>query len=146
MYFFLFASVITSCYQESNWLADHAELTGNHYPIIQRTSVNADTAEVGQSLEVTCHFWSIDEIESLELYASVGGGDEMLYSSSPYEHNYDPETRTDVARLEYIVPTGTEGSMIVLRVVVVNANGLTSREEEITQNNGFDITTFVVAN
>lgn len=135
---------LSSCYKESNWLADNAELTGNHFPIVSGTSLEADSYAVGDVVEVTCHYWSIDEVEKLELYASVDGADEALYSSTPYTHNYDPETRTDVATLDYVVPEGSAGSAITLRVVVVNANGLTSAEEEVTQNNGFDVVSFTV--
>lgn len=136
---------LTSCYKESNWLADNAELTGNHFPIIQSTSIETENFAVGETVSVKCNYWSIDEVEKLELYASVDGADEALYSSTPYTHNYDPETRTDVAFLDYTIPDGSEGTEIVLRVVVVNTNGLTSKEEEITQNNGYDVTSFTVA-
>jgi hypothetical protein len=136
---------LSSCYKESNWLADNAELTGNHYPIIQSTSIENDTYSVGETVGVTCHYWSIDDVEKLDLYASVDGGDETLYSSKPYVHNYDPETRTDVENFNYVVPDGTAGSEILLRVVVVTTAGLTSADEEITQNNGFDVAAFNVA-
>jgi hypothetical protein len=136
---------LSACYEESNWLADNAVLTGNHFPIVQNTSVEADSYAVGENVEVTCHYWSIDEVEKLELYASVDGGDASLYSTTPYTHNYDPETRTDVATLDYVVPEGSAGAVITLRVVVVNANGLSSAEEEVTQNNGFDVVSFAVS-
>ena len=135
---------LSSCYKESNWLADNAELTGNHYPIIQSTSVENESYAVGETVEVKCHYWSIDEVEKLELFASINGGASALYSSTPYEHNYDPETRTDVAYLDYVVPGGTAGSTVILTVVVTTKEGLSSKDEEITQNNGYDETTFTV--
>ena len=72
---------LSSCYKESNWLADNAELTGNHYPIVQSTSIENDSYAVGETVGVTCHYWSIDEVEKLELYAAVDGANETLYSS-----------------------------------------------------------------
>jgi hypothetical protein len=135
---------LSSCYKESNWLADNAELTGNHYPIVQSTSIDNDSYAAGETVKVTCHYWSIDEVEQLELYTAVNGGDETLYASMPYVHNYDPETRTDVTNFDYVVPGETAGSEIMLRVVVVTTAGLTSADEEITQNNGFDVASFTV--
>ena len=143
--FILFSSIaITSCYKESDWVADNAELSGKHFPIIQKTYLDQATYDVGATVIDTVLYWSIDEIDKLELYASIDGADEELYSSTPYSHKYFPETRTDVAALTYVVPDGTQGKEITLRVVVVNKNGLTSKEESITQRYKYDLSKFTV--
>jgi len=141
----LFSMVaITSCYKEADWLADNAELTGKHYPIIQGTSVDASSYNVGDVAKVTSYYWSIDEVEKIELYASINGGDEQLYTSVPYTHKYNEDTRTDQVDFDYTVPDGTQGGTITLRVVVVCKNGLTSKEESITQRYKYDKTSFTV--
>ena len=141
----LFSSLtFNACYEENNWLADHAELTGKHYPIIQGTSVDASSYNVGDIAKVTSYYWSIDEVDRIELYASIDGGEEKLYTSVPYTHKYNEETRTDQVDFDYTVPEGTKGSTITLRVVVVCKNGLTSREESITQKYKYDRASFTV--
>ena len=141
----LFSSLaFNACYEENDWLADNAELTGKHYPIIQGTSLDASTYNVGDLVKVTSYYWSIDEVDKLELYASIDGGDEQLYTSEPYTHKYNEKTRTDQVDFEYIVPDGTQGKTITLRVVVVCKSGLTSREESITQKNKYDRASFTV--
>jgi len=143
--FILFSSVaISSCYKESDWVAENADLSGKHYPIIQKTYLDAATYDVGATVIDTVLFWSIDEVEKLELYVSIDGGDEELYSSTPYSHNYFPASRTDVAALTYVVPDGTQGKSIILGVVVVAKNGLTSKEERITRRYNYDLSTFTV--
>jgi hypothetical protein len=143
--FILFSSVaITSCYKESDWVAENADLSGKHYPIIQKTYLDQATYDVGATVIDTVLYWSIDEVEKLELYASINDGAEELYSSTPYTHNYFAASRTDVAALTYVVPEGTNGKSISLRVVVVNKNGLTSKEERITSRYKYDLSKFTV--
>lgn len=143
--FILFSSVaISSCYKESDWVAENAELSGKHYPIIQKTYLDQATYDVGATVIDTVLYWSIDDVEKLELYASIDGGDEELYSTTPYSHEYFPTSRTDVAALTYVVPDGTQGKEIALRVVVINKNGLTSKEERITSRYKYDVSKFTV--
>jgi len=143
--FVLFSSIaISSCYKEADWLGDNAELSGKSFPIIQKTFLDNATYDVGATVIDTVHYWSIDDVDKLELYASIAGADEELYSSTPYEHNYNAASRTDLASLTYVVPDGTQGKEITLRVVVVTKNGLTSKEEKITQRYKYDVSKFTV--
>ncbi len=135
---------VSSCYKEADWVDENAELSGKHFPIIQSTYLDKATYNVGETVIDTVLYWSIDEVEKLDLYASIDGADEELYSSTPYSHNYFPKTRTDVAALTYVVPDGTQGKEISLRVVVVAKNGLTSKEENITKRYKYDLSKLTV--
>jgi hypothetical protein len=137
------AVIYSSCYKDDIWADDKYDVIGA-YPVINKSKLNKATYNVKEIAYDTINFFSSDPIDKIELYSSVGGGAEVLYSTTPFVSNYNPKTLTEEAVLSYEVPENTSGKTIVLRSVVVNKNGLTSKDEVITQKNKYDKATFKV--
>ncbi len=110
--------IMSSCYKEKYWLDDNADWTGAYYPVIQRVTADPSTAAVGDTVTVTVKYWSLDEVDRIELYHNASG-DEELYSSTPFEDHFSVEENVQVLPLTYIVPAEAAGKKVTLRVAVV---------------------------
>lgn len=121
-------ALVTSCYEEEQWLEDNIETEGKNYPVIQSVGVEGELAP-GNTLNLIMHYWSSDPILRYDLYDSVAMvSNQQLYSSTDYVYNYDEETGSEVVTLPYTIPsTVVDTSIVILRVAIVNENGL-SRE------------------
>lgn len=123
-----FVLLLSSCYEQQTWVDKNVKEGGNYYPYIQLVDVSnlpeSGLFTEGDAVDVRVQYWSVDPVSSLDLYATVNGT-EGLVSSTPYTYSFDAESNAEVTTLAYTVPTGSSGTNIDLRVVVVNENELT---------------------
>ena len=128
------ALVMSSCYKEESWVDKNVKEGGDHFPYIQLLDVIAQEDGIineGDVVSLRLQYWSIDPVNSLNIYETVNGGSEALASSTPYTYSYDAESAAEVMFLNYTVPSGTTGTSIDLRVEVLCDNQLT-REKSVS--------------
>ncbi len=109
---------MSSCYKETYWLDDNVDTDGSFYPQIQRVTPSNASPDEGESVTLTVKYWSRDAVKQVDIYQSIDGA-ETSYSTNPYENHFDQESNVEVWPLTYVVPSGTSGKTITLRVAVV---------------------------
>lgn len=129
---FMLAALFSACKKNApdQFLKDNITIIGKVPVIATFTVVPPQTATVvsGSSVKLDLRYWSDDEINLINLRATVGAGTQALVSTTPYQKAYSTVTRTDSLLLSYPVPSGlTTGTSIAMEVEVVNKNALTKK-------------------
>ncbi|GLR15648.1 hypothetical protein [Portibacter lacus] len=127
-FLFLIAFTVSSCYKESDWLGDNTTTEGKHFPVIAGITIldEMDTYPVGTNIQIDLDFWSLDEISTIKLYQTIGGGETTEVKSYPFVSNFQEDSQTDELIMDYQIPSITEESVSIrLDVEVINVNGLT---------------------
>ena len=136
VYPFLLATVVvtllTSCYEEENWLEDNITPTGEYYPTIYMNDLDGEYA-AGDEVIVDLEFASQGTLENIVLYQQLGEAEEEVVSTTPYQPAFSQKKSQDTLALTYVVPSITDTVEITLRAEAVNANGLTT-----SSSNTFD--------
>ncbi len=130
----LMAMTFTSCYEEPDWISDNTTTEGKHYAQIQSVYVeDGATLTPGSTFNLMVDYWSIDDVDKLDLTQDILGV-ETLVSSTPYADHYDAEKNVQVMPLSYTIPADVEaGTDISLTVDVITTGGLvTSKSKTIT--------------
>lgn len=125
--FILFSALlITSCYEETDWVEENSTTNGYHYPMIQDVLVVAeqDSFAAGDVVPLEVYFWSRDEVKELDLSQTIDDVETLLSTSAP-NTTYDVERNVDKMEMSYTVPADTEGKDITLSVVVRTIHDLT---------------------
>ncbi len=134
LYIFALGLVMSSCYKQTYWLDDNVDTDGFFYPQIQSVTPSNDAPDEGETITITAKYWSRDAVKQVDVYHDANGTDE-LYSSNPFESHLDKEDNVEAWPLEYVVPAGTSGKDITIRIVVVTENDLEkSKSTKITVN------------
>ena len=127
-FLFLTSLLVTSCYEETYWVDENVTSEGKHFPVISTLLVDntpeSGTFAEGESAQISVFYWSIDPIKELQLMQTVDSVETMV-DVKPYASNFDDLKQTDKMTFSYLVPSGTTGTEIPLRIIVVNTNGLT---------------------
>lgn len=122
--------IMVSACDEDDFFTDNITKTGRAFPVVSIFLFDdASSFEPGGTVIGDVRFFSDDPIETINLFAEVGGQPQELVSTTPYEPAFSPVTKSDSLILEYTVPQVPQGTEITLEVEVVNENGLTKRED-----------------
>ncbi len=116
----------SSCYKESNWIAENVDTEGFFYPLIQDViaeSTTGDPIAEGSELLVSVYYWSRDPVATVELYETIDGNEQVIHTATE-PTRFDAERSVDVLEYTYTVPAGTAGKEITLKAVVTTTNGL----------------------
>lgn len=117
--------LVTSCYEETDWVEDNSTTNGHHFPMIQDVIPESDTVQAGATVAVNVYFWSRDEVKELDFLQTINGTETLLSTSAP-QVTYDEERNVDVMNFSYTVPdTSMAGSSITLTSVVRTVHDLT---------------------
>ena len=125
-------TLLTSCYEEENWLEDNITPTGEYYPTIYMNDLDGEYA-AGDEVIVDLEFASQGTLENIVLYQQLGEAEEEVVSTTPYQPAFSQKKSQDTLALTYVVPSITDTVEITLRAEAVNANGLTT-----SSSNTFD--------
>lgn len=119
---------LASCYKPSTWVDENVKESQGYYPVIQAVRIaNVPTSgkfAVGDVVKFEIKYWSVDPIAKYDLYAKVAGT-EKLFSSTPYVYSYKPEIKAELILLDYTVPQEAAGTVVELKTIITNENGLT---------------------
>ncbi len=130
LFFLPLLVLFSSCYKESNWIADNVDTEGYFYPLIQDVlaePANGTDITEGSEVLISVYYWSRDDVASVELFETIDGNEKMIHSASA-PTRFDAERSVDVLEYSYTVPAGTAGKDITIKAVVTTVNGL-SREK-----------------
>lgn len=117
-------SLLASCYEEEVWLEDNITPTGEYFPTIYMNDLESEYTP-NDAVSVVLEFASQGTLENIILYQKVGGADEALVSTNPYQPAFSEKKAQDTLALTYTVPALTDTTEIVLRAEAVNTNGFT---------------------
>lgn len=133
----LFSVGLTSCYEQDDWLSDNTTTEGRHFPVIAEFFVlnPQDSFDVNDEIRLDLRYWSVDDIEVINMYATPQGGATMLVNSYPYSPNFQEDTQTDQLTMSYTVPSGVSGE-VRLDAEIVNQNGLVRNTNVATSASG----------
>lgn len=129
---FMLAALFSACKKNApdQFLKDNITIIGKVPVIATFTVVPPQTTNVvaGSPVKLDLRYWSDDEINLINLRATVGTGAQQVVSTTPYQKAYSKVSRTDSLLLSYPVPSGlTTGTSIAMEVEVVNKNALTKK-------------------
>ena len=117
--------VLSSCYEEPDWLGDNATTEGKHFPVIGTLSVSESSVVSGNSVELDLRYWSFDPILETHLIEKAdGASDFSIVDTYPYSFNFNEETQDEQLILVYTAPTVTDTVDYEIGARVVNENGL----------------------
>lgn len=122
MMFLTIGVLFSSCYKEETlWLEDNADLSGQHYPLVPYFDQVTDGAEFffGQAVEFEMHYWSIDPIAAVKL---MENGNE--YFSTGYAAALSPVTNMDSIIFTYTAHQMDTPDPIAISGLVVTESGL----------------------
>ncbi len=135
----LFVTVIlSSCYEEEHFLDNNSTSNGNYFAVIQSVSVDnvpeIGGFAVGETAKIVVDYWSLDPVKELELFDVVEdtleNKVETMILTTP--SNYVVNSKPAKVSLDYIVPVVppnfNKGRRLVLKVFVINENGLVSEK------------------
>lgn len=115
----------TACYEETYWLDENSTTDGFYYPQIQ--DLNADTDDgtytEGKVVTLSLYYWSIDDVKSVDLSATIDGVETSIVSASS-PTRFDSERSVDVLEQDYTIPSGSSGMDITFTAVVTTVNNL----------------------
>lgn len=122
--------LLSSCYEEADWVADNAELSGKKFPTIASfSSTNGASFVANETVNLDIRYWSVDPIESIKVFEVLDDVTTEIFSA-PYVEAYSPISQMDSLLVSYPVPTLTECKTITLITRVINKNEL-SKEKSI---------------
>ncbi|MBE9600490.1 hypothetical protein [Pedobacter sp. MC2016-24] len=129
---FTLAALFSACKKNApdQFLKDNITIIGKVPVIATFTVAPPQTTNVasGTPVKLDLRYWSDDEINLINLRATVGTGAQALVSTTPYKKAYSSVSRTDSLLLSYPVPSGlATGTSIAMEVEVVNKNTLTKK-------------------
>ena len=123
----LFTLALTGCYDEPDFLRDNVTIGRGYAPVIATfTSTNGTTFLEGDVAQLDLRYWSIDPIEEVVLYETIGSGARTRVAAMPYQANFAEDSQTDKMLLTYTIPdVPADVTSILVEAEVVNENGLT---------------------
>lgn len=128
----LFSSImLSSCFEEDNFLDDNLTLTGNHFPVIASFSVDTKSVYVINEVvtDAILSYWTEGSIKQINVYNTIGSGTKDIVSTTPYSANFIDSLRTDVFVFDYDIPNVEPRTSIKIEVEVENVNGLTKADD-----------------
>ena len=120
----LLISALISCHEEPDFLGDNTRGLGS-FPVAAFITGNESTYDENDVVSFQLQFWSDEEIDVINVYASIDEATPTLESTSSFIPNFSEELGLHLLDLTYTVPTGTSGKTIEIEVEVVNKNTLT---------------------
>lgn len=131
--------VLSSCFEEDNFLDDNLTLTGNFFPVVADLDVDTKSSYIINEIisDIFISYWTEGTLKQINVYNTPSGGVRELVSSTPHVPNFIDSLRTDVLVFDYAIPDVEPRTSVNVEVEVENENGF-------TKSKSFDISLDVI--
>ena len=83
----LIVLTLTSCYDEPDWLGDNTTPGIGSFPVAAFITGNEDSYDEGDLVEFQLQYWSDEEMDVINVYSTIGSGEQNLESTTPFTPN-----------------------------------------------------------
>jgi hypothetical protein len=135
-YFFILismAAVIASCKKPIDFVVNGSTRSGGQLPVSSNTLVDMlDNVAIsgrkyaaGTTFKTEIQFYSVDAVQEINLYETIGAGTRNKVADYPYVPAYSPIKKLDTLLVPYTVGAAlASGTSIKLEYEILNVNTL----------------------